>query len=185
MYLGLLLIFIAIPLLEIALLVKVGQWLGFWGTLLIVIATGILGSVVLHHQGFAVFRRAGEALQRGAAPIAPVVDGFFLLIAGALLIAPGLITDALGLVLLIPAVRRRIAVFAVKKVMRGGVFRQEHGWQQYRRPPRDATYRQGDGARHPGAAPDSEGPVIDGEFQRLDERTVDPNKRKPSDSQIN
>src|SRR5690606_33771681 len=102
----LLFILIAIPLLEIALLIKVGQLIGVLPTVMIVIGTAILGILVLRQQSFGVVARASEAIAAGRTPIGPVVDGAFQMLAAILLISPGLLADTIGLILLVPFLRR-------------------------------------------------------------------------------
>jgi UPF0716 protein FxsA len=174
MQLGLFLIFIAVPLIEIAILIKVGQWIGFWWTFLIVILTAIAGTYVIHTQGLQVMRRAMDSVSKGQAPIAPIVDGSFLMIAGALLLAPGLLTDLAGLLLLIPIIRDRVSRWSLKKLLTVGKFNH----QTFDANPHNA--------KHPPKSPDAnasgqhpEGPIIEGEFERIDERTVDPKRQNP------
>ncbi|MGI9437017.1 MAG: FxsA family protein [Geminicoccaceae bacterium] len=97
--------FIVMPLVEIAVLLKVGDWIGLWPTLGLIILTAIVGTWMLRRQGFAVLSRAQEQLQRGAVPLAEVFEGFCLVIAGALLLTPGFVTDVIGGSLLVPLVR--------------------------------------------------------------------------------
>ena len=79
----LLLLFIAVPLAEIAILIKVGQHIGLLWTVLIVIATAVIGTTLLRAQGFGVMARASEALAAGRMPVETVIEGLFLLISGA------------------------------------------------------------------------------------------------------
>lgn len=168
MRLILLLVFAAVPLLELAILIKVGGLIGFWPTLLIVILTAVLGTTVLRLQGLGVLRRASDAMAAGKPPIEPVVDGVFLLLAGAFLLAPGLITDALGLVLLIPPVRRVIARWGFDRLMNtGNVYVDIFGTSEPE--------------KRPNRPPTGGDRVIEGEFERLDEKTVDPRRRGPPD----
>lgn len=109
---ALLLVFIAFPLLEIALLIKVGQTIGFWPTIVILIAAAVLGIVVVRQQGLSIVSRAFAVMNEGKPPIEPVFDGFVIIMAGFLLMVPGLLTDAAGLLLLIPPVRRRTIAWA-------------------------------------------------------------------------
>ena len=106
MPIAVLLVFIAVPLLEIALLIKAGDSFGFWPTLSIVIFTAILGTVMLRWQGMAVMSRAEQTLREGGMPVESVADGVFLLLAGAFLLTPGLLTDGIGFALLVPQIRR-------------------------------------------------------------------------------
>ena len=178
MRLGLFLVFAAIPFLEIALLIKVGQAIGFWPTLMLIGLSAAFGAYVIYEQGFQVLGRAADALNRGRPPVAPVVNGLFILFAGLLLIVPGFLTDAAGLALLFPRIRHRFAVWVLKRIMksaemRGFVFRSTgqagaagRGTGARGAPPQDGP---GNAAR----GQPSDGPIIEGEFERLDERTVD------------
>lgn len=111
----LLLVFIAVPLLEIALLIKAGSSFGFWPTIAIVIFTAFLGTFMLRWQGLSVMARANEALRAGRMPVESVADGVFLLLAGAFLLTPGLLTDGVGFAFLVPQVRRWLG----KKILVG------------------------------------------------------------------
>lgn len=93
---------------EIALLIKVGGLLGGWATFGLVIATGIVGAALAKHQGAAVLRRLRDSLA-GGDPTLALVDGALVLAAGVTLLSPGFLTDATGLLLLIPQVRAPIA----------------------------------------------------------------------------
>jgi UPF0716 protein FxsA len=110
----LLLVFIGVPLIEIAVFIQVGGWLGLAPTLLIVIATAVIGTALLRRQGLATLARARENMAQGTLPVVELFDGLCLLLAGALLLTPGFFTDALGAVLLVPAFRNvlRIGVAA-------------------------------------------------------------------------
>ena len=152
-----------LPLIEIALLVKFGQLVGVWLTLVVVVGTAILGAGILQRQGFTTMMRTQEAM----------MDGAMMVMAGFFLILPGLITDTMGLLLLIPPVRHFVARRLVAGMFGGAdvhveVFERES--RQERRP--------GSGSR----GVENGGPVIEGDFERLDERTVDPrNKDRPGD----
>src|SRR5262249_35992693 len=102
MKLGLLFVFLALPLLELALMIKVGQWIGFWDTVLLLAAMALAGGLILREQGLAALTRALAAVRDGRPPIEPVVDSMFLMLAGMLLLVPGFLTDIAGLLLLIP-----------------------------------------------------------------------------------
>ena len=109
----LVLIFIVVPIAELALLIQVGQQIGAWWTIAILVADSILGSVLMRSQGRATWRRFNVTLQSGRPPAREVLDGVLVIFGGALLLTPGFLTDILGLVLLIPptrAVVRRILV---------------------------------------------------------------------------
>ena len=109
----LLLIFIAIPLIEIALLIKIGQAIGFWATILLVIGTAGFGTLVLHAQGMQTLNRVLASVNDGKPPVTPVLEGFLLLIAGMLLLTPGILTDSVGFILLVPPIRQLLVRHAL------------------------------------------------------------------------
>lgn len=106
MFLKLLILFIVIPIIEIAILVKIGSLLGFWPTMLIVIATGISGATLARIQGFLVLTRIRTELQMGRMPAEEIIDGLLILIGGILLLTPGLLTDLMGFLMLIQSSRK-------------------------------------------------------------------------------
>ena len=114
------LIFIIMPLAEIAVLVKVGGIIGVWPTLAIVVLTAMAGTWLLRLQGFQTWQRAQAAIQRGEAPVAEVLDGVFLFAAALLMVTPGLITDAMGFLFLVPPVRHAVAKWLVNWAIRSG-----------------------------------------------------------------
>lgn len=175
------LLFVAIPLLEIAVLIKVGQSLGFWPTLAIVIGTALIGTKLLHDQGFAALTSANKAVRAGKPPLEAVVDGVFLIAAGALLVSPGLITDCLGIMLLIPPLRRAIAKWALARLLATSEFEIAVFGEDIIKPeggkPADSV--------RPRSNPGGPG-VIEGEFERLDETTIDPRRKgEPPPSSTN
>jgi UPF0716 protein FxsA len=116
----LVLLFIAVPIAELAVIIQVGQEIGVWWTIAILVADSVLGSLLMRSQGRAVWRRFNEALQSGRAPAREVADGVLVIFGGALLLTPGFLTDILGLLLLLPptrAVIRRVFLRqAVKRI---------------------------------------------------------------------
>lgn len=98
-------LFIAIPLIEIALFIQVGGLIGLWPTLAIVIGTAFAGSYMLRRQGRAALQDLQRAFSQLSDPSRPLADGAMILFAGVLLLTPGFFTDALGLSLMIPGVR--------------------------------------------------------------------------------
>ena len=101
----LLLAMIGVPIVEIAVFIEVGGRLGLWPTLATIILTAMAGTALLRQQGLATLRRVRESLEANRFPRAEVFDGLCLLVAGALLLTPGFVTDAAGLLLFVPAVR--------------------------------------------------------------------------------
>lgn len=111
MLLILFLILVAVPAIEIALFVQVGGQIGIWPTLFLTFGTAAAGTLMLRIQGLATLARAQAALERDQAPVAELIDGVCLLLAGLLLLIPGFFTDALGLLMFIPPLRREIGLF--------------------------------------------------------------------------
>ena len=101
----LLIAFIAVPLIEIALFIQVGGWIGLWPTLLIVVLTAIAGTLLVRSQGARTLHSIRTSLSELSDPSEPLAHGAMILFSGALLLTPGFFTDALGFSLLIPAVR--------------------------------------------------------------------------------
>ena len=91
---------------EIGIFIEVGGLLGAWPTIGLVVLTAIVGTWLIRLQGFAVLARAQQSLEQETLPVQEIFDGLCLLLAGALLLTPGFMTDAFGFALLVPAVRR-------------------------------------------------------------------------------
>jgi len=104
----LLAMFVAIPILEFAILIEIGRRLGTIETLLLVFGTGILGAWLARLEGFRILYQIRQDLDAGRAPAGHVFDGVLVLVAGIVLITPGLLTDLAGLLLLFPPTRRPV-----------------------------------------------------------------------------
>ena len=152
---------IALPLIEIALLVRAGQLIGFWPTLGIVIGTGVLGFLVMARQRFTMPSKGLQAIRDGEPPVAPALDGAFMLLAGGLLFSPGLLADAAGLLLLVAPIRRAFARWSVRQIMRNADVH--------------VTVATAEARQQPDPGPGS-GPIIEGEFERLGENPPDQNR---------
>jgi UPF0716 protein FxsA len=101
--------FVVVPLLELYLLLWLGSLIGFWPTVVVVLVTGLVGGTLAKREGLKVWRDWRRALDELRPPEQGVVDGLLVLVGGAFLLTPGVLTDALGLALLVPWSRRRIA----------------------------------------------------------------------------
>ena len=108
------LLFVAVPIGELALLIKIGDILGLPMTVAIVIVTGMVGASLARWQGLLVMRKLRTELNAGRMPAGPMFEGVLLLIAGAFLITPGVITDVVGFLLLIPPFRWLVAAILKK-----------------------------------------------------------------------
>jgi UPF0716 protein FxsA len=105
MLVRLILLFTVMPLIELYLLIQVGRYLGSFQTIMIVLITGIIGGLLARSQGLSVQKQIRVDLQKGIIPTDSLIDGCFILIAGALLITPGMITDVFGFILMVPFLR--------------------------------------------------------------------------------
>jgi UPF0716 protein FxsA len=101
----LVLLFIVVPIAELYVIIQVGQLIGLWPTLALLLADALLGSMLLRHQGRSAWRRFNEAIAQRRFPGKEVADGVLIVIGGTLLLAPGFLTDIVGLLLLIPPTR--------------------------------------------------------------------------------
>jgi UPF0716 protein FxsA len=101
----LVLLFIVVPIAELALLIQVGQLIGVWWTIALLLADAVIGSMLLRLQSRAAWRRFNEALAAGRIPHREVIDGVLVIFGGVLLLTPGFITDIFGLVFLFPPTR--------------------------------------------------------------------------------
>jgi UPF0716 protein FxsA len=116
--LGLLVVFIVLPLAELYLILKVGDLIGVPLTILLLAADSVIGSLLLRSQGRAAWRRLNEALAAGRIPHREVQDGALVVFGGAFLITPGFITDVIGLLMLLPPTRplvRRLVMRALTR----------------------------------------------------------------------
>jgi len=143
-----LLALVVVPLVEIGVFIAVGGAIGLWPTIAIVVLTALAGTIMLRRQGLATLKRAREALAQQRMPMQELFDGACLLVAGALLLTPGFVTDAVGFVLMVPPLRALIG-----------------GWV-WRLAERSAQ------ARGPGGVdrrPTGGGSIIEGDFRTVDE----------------
>lgn len=160
-----LLVLLGLPLAEIWVMIEVGQEIGALPTVAAIVATAALGILLFRIQGIATLARVQDRLDRGEAPVGELLSGLGLLVAGLLLLIPGFLTDALGLILFIPPVRRFLVGAGL-------------AWAMSRGTTRIWTVRPGprDGPAHPG-------PVIEGDFEDVtaqeqrDDRRLDQERR--------
>jgi UPF0716 protein FxsA len=123
MFLRLFLLFTIVPLIELMLLIKIGGVIGVAPTIVIVIGTGVLGAWLARWQGLAVLRRIGDEMAAGRLPTDALIDGLLVLVAAAMLLTPGFLTDTAGFLLLVPGtraiVRRLVAAAMARKAGSG------------------------------------------------------------------
>jgi UPF0716 protein FxsA len=155
MLLPLVLLFIVVPIAELAVIIQVGQAIGVWWTIAILVADSILGSLLMRAQGRAAWRRFNDAVQAGRVPAREVLDGALVIFGGLLLLTPGFLTDILGLLLLIPPTRALVRAVLVRRLERRMVDAATR--------PRPRAY-------------DVEGTAVDADAERLDRA---PNRDAP------
>ncbi len=158
----LLLVFLLVPLVEIAVFIEVGGWIGLWPTLGLVILTAFVGTWQLRAQGLATMASARQQLNHGRLPAQELFDAACLLVAGALLLTPGFVTDAAGLALFVPVVRSLLREAAGRYIRKHAETRVFVDGKEV----------------HPGAAGEV---VIDAEFQEVQETRPVPKPSDPED----
>jgi UPF0716 protein FxsA len=158
---AILLAFIAIPLIEIAVFIEVGGFIGLWWTLAIVVGTAFAGTYMLRRQGLATLRRAQDNMAEGRMPLREVFDGLCLLIAGALLLTPGFVTDLAGALLLMPPVRLLLGQLVARHIVASGQFQAQsfHTGAEHSRP-------QSAGGPHHSGHPGQDD-IIDVDFEEI------------------
>lgn len=120
------LLFVVVPILELLLLLQMGRWVGFWPTLALVISTGVAGAALARLEGLRVLLGAQRELRSGRMPTDALLGGVCVLIGGALLLTPGILTDLLGFSLLLPPTRR----FWMERLRTAARNRLQSGWVQ-------------------------------------------------------
>lgn len=113
----LLILFLAIPVLEIYLLIHVGTAIGAFPTVFMVVFTAVLGAWLLRIQGFATLNRVRKTMEQGGIPAIEMLEGAVLLVSGALLLTPGFFTDAIGFFCLVPTFRRTMIRWALGRFL--------------------------------------------------------------------
>ncbi len=145
------LLFLAVPLVEISLFITIGGWLTLWPTLGLVLLTGVIGTALMRWQGLKVLSELRGDMGQIQNPLSPLAHGALILVAGLLLLTPGFFTDAIGFLLMIPALRAWI-IGQVGARLQVQTFGMQSGFG-------------GDTARRDPNRPG----VIDGEFIEIDE----------------
>src|SRR3954470_2394501 len=115
--LPLLLLLIVVPIAEIAVIIQVGEWIGVWWTIALLLADALLGSLLLRTQGRAVWRRFSVAVSEGRIPHREVLDGVLVIFGAALMLAPGFITDVIGALFLLPPTRALMRRLLVRRAV--------------------------------------------------------------------
>ena len=155
-------LFIVMPIIEMLILIKVGSLIGAWYTVGLVLLTAVIGVNLLKKQGLSTLMRAQQKAQYGALPVSEIGEGLLLAVAGALLLTPGFVTDAVGFALLSPMVRSELAKGLAKRmVVTGQANYQAHGAGS-------AQYRKTHVESENGNV------VIDAEYVEIKDKPLDP-----------
>jgi UPF0716 protein FxsA len=114
----LILLFLLTPAIELGLLIQVDRLIGFWPTIGLIIVTGLVGSYLARREGTSTWLRLNRKLSQGGLPGNELIDGVIILVAGALLITPGVLTDVIGFIGLVPLTRTPIRNLLMKRFKR-------------------------------------------------------------------
>jgi UPF0716 protein FxsA len=118
MLMRLILLFTVVPLVDLALLFKLNEYIGLFSTIAIVICTGVLGAYLAKTQGKEILFRMKNEMQGGRIPGDQIINGLCVLVGGAMLLTPGILTDTAGFILVIPVTRNLIKVFIKRKLQK-------------------------------------------------------------------
>ena len=111
-----LLLFIIVPIAEIAIFIQAGDVFGLWPTIAAVVGTAVLGSYLLRSQGLSILFSAQKNMEQGVFPVQEVFDGLCIVVAGALLLTPGFLTDSIGFLLFVPPLRAGIRTYFASRM---------------------------------------------------------------------
>lgn len=148
-----------LPIIEIGLLFRLVQVYGFWALAALMIATAIAGSYVIRQVGLSVFSRVLAGQRGELSAVEPLFDGFLQVLAGICLILPGLVTDTIGIFLLVPAVRQSIITSGLLKLVNIYHYQAEVSRETLRRTQQGEDFA-------------NDGVTIEGEYERVSEKTV-------------
>jgi UPF0716 protein FxsA len=127
---------IVVGVVEISVIIQVGQWIGFLNTVGLLLLVSLVGAWLVKRQGLGVMARIREQRSAGRLPATEAFDGALILVAGVLLVIPGFVTDALGLLLLVPPVRAVVRRFVSRRVLREVETVRSKQWTRADPPPR-------------------------------------------------
>ena len=165
-------LFIIIPIIEITVIMQVGELLGVWPTVSIVILSAWLGAKYVRQQGLATLQSVQAKMAQGEMPSGEIVTGLMLLVAGVLLVTPGFVTDIFGLSLLIPSVRIAIANHVQKHIKvnqfaGGASFQQGATGNTYQHDNTSAPFTSSTASPNESIS-HHQGDTLEGEFKRKD-----------------
>jgi UPF0716 protein FxsA len=127
---------IVVGVVEISVIIQVGQWIGFLNTVGLLLLVSLVGAWLVKRQGLGVMTRIREQRSAGRLPATEAFDGALIFVAGVLLVIPGFVTDALGLLLLVPPIRAVVRRFVSRRVLREVEMVRSRQWTRADPPPR-------------------------------------------------
>nr|WP_216620323.1 FxsA family protein [Vibrio coralliilyticus] len=154
--------FIFVPIIEIGLFISVGGYLGLWPTIALVLITAFVGASLVRSQGLQTLMSVQNRLQQGELPAQQILEGVMLAVSGVLLLTPGFMTDALGMLVLLPAPRAAMAKYLMSKMTVlsvGGGFQVGFG---------SGNFQQGPFDQDPFNHQPKDGNTFEGEYERKD-----------------
>jgi UPF0716 protein FxsA len=158
-------IFVAVPIIEIAVFIQAGELIGLWPTIGVVILTAILGTSLMRAQGLQTLAKAQSQMDQGEMPIGAMFDGICILIAGVLLLTPGFVTDTMGFLLLVPPLRQLVGAKVIMKLVQSGNIRTSFGGRGFGAGPGNRGRGHTGGMGAGGTQHRGNGPIIDGDFE--------------------
>ena len=163
-------LFLIIPIIEIFFLIKVGETIGAWWTIILVVLTAVIGAGLLRQQGLSTLARFQQNMAQGKLPAQEMVEGILLAVGGALLMTPGFVTDAIGFLCLLPFSRQFLAKTIIKRSSlqlgsRMGGFSQGASWRKKN------GVANGD---------EDEEYIVEGEFTEIEEESLFIKQSRPS-----
>lgn len=169
MFLRLFLLFTLIPFIELVLLIKLASLHGWGFTIALILFTGLIGTMLVRWQGFMIMQQIREEMSRGKPPTDSLLDGAMILVAGALLITPGILTDMIGFLLLWPLFRSLVRKAIRQTIMQKAKFTvyeqfQYRGYSPFEFSSTDSPFEE-----DPPRVDDEGNEIIDVEFTKRDE----------------
>ncbi|SFB77852.1 FxsA family protein [Pseudoalteromonas denitrificans] len=169
MFKALLLIFIIIPIIEIALLIQVSDIIGGWSTVALVIITALIGAKLVKQQGTDALKNVQSQMAQGQMPAQDLFSGLCVIIAGVLLVTPGIMTDVIGFILLTPAIRNKMAAGLIKHAhMRTSAGTQGFNFSSGGFQQNTFNSHENQGNTYENEAPKETPKVLEGEFKHKD-----------------
>ncbi|PCI21707.1 MAG: exlusion protein FxsA [Piscirickettsiaceae bacterium] len=146
------LLLIAVPVVEIYFLIQVGNVIGAFSTIVLIVFTAVLGAYLFRQQGMATFQRVQATMARGEIPALEMIEGLMLMVSGALLLTPGFFTDIVGFLCLVPVLRAKLAMMVMGSQMM-----------------RSADFHRGGFSQGDDTSKFDDADIIEGEFKREDD----------------